>query len=126
MRSEWTAAKNKAKSHNNNTAVKFAKDLKLGEKLDKMEADEKLYKKAAEKELNKAWAQAADTYFKSALAAQQAALGYQQALDRMATTVNQVARQDLDTHLTMHIMAETTKILKDRDRLAAKIRDKLR
>ena len=127
MRSDWTAAKNRAKSHNNNVAVKFPKDLKLGDKLDKMEANEKLYKKAAEKELNKAWAQAADTYFKSVLAAQVAALGYQQALDgAMKTTTNAVARQDLDTHLTMHIMAETTKLLKDRDRLAAKIKEKLK
>jgi hypothetical protein len=77
--------------------------------------------------LNKAWAQAADTYFKSVLAAQVAALGYQQALDgAMKTTTNAVARQDLDTHLTMHVMAETTKILKDRDRLAAKIKEKLK
>ena len=127
MRSDWTAAKNRAKSHNNNVAVKFPKDLKLGDMLDKMEANEKLYKKAAEKELDKAWAQAADTYFKSVLAAQQAALAYQQALDGvMKTTTNSVARQDLDTHLTMHIMAETTKILKDRDRLAAKIKEKLK
>ena len=76
MRSEWTAAKALAKSHNNNTAVKFAKDLKLGDKLDKMEANAKLYAKSNKGELGKAWAQAADTYFKSALAAQQAALGY--------------------------------------------------
>ena len=123
MRSEWTAAKNRAKSHNNNTAVKFPKDVKLGDLLDKMEAAEKVYKKAQEGELGKAWDKAADTYFAAALAAEKAALAYQQALQTpaMTTTVNSVARRDLDTQLTMHIMAETTKIIKDRDRLAAKI-----
>jgi hypothetical protein len=120
MRSDWTAAKNRAKSHNNNKEIKFPKDLKLGEKLDKMEANAKLYAKSNKGELGKAWAQAADTYFKSALAAQQAALGYTQALDRMTTT-NDVARRDLDSHLTMHIMAKTTVILKDRDRLKARV-----
>jgi hypothetical protein len=123
MRSDWTAAKARAKSHNNNTAVKFPKDLKLGDLLDKMEANAKLYSKAQEGELGKAWAKAAETYFASALAAEKAALGYQQTLQTtaMKTTVNDVARRDLDSHLTMHIMSKTTEAIKDRDRLAAKI-----
>jgi hypothetical protein len=44
----------------------------------------------------------------------------------METTVNDVARRELDTYLTMHIMAKTTTILKDRDRLAARIKEKLK
>ena len=126
MRSDWIAAKARAKSHNNNTAVKFPKDLKLGDKLDKMEANAKLYAKSNKGELGKAWAQAADTYFKSVLVAQQTALAYQQALKGMETTVNDVARRDLDSHLTMHVMGQTTTILKDRDRLAARIKEKLK
>ena len=121
MRSEWTAAKARAKARNNNTAVKFPKDLKLGDKLDKMEANAKLYEKSNEGELGKAWAKAAGTYFKSVLDAEKAALGYQQALKGMEKTVNDVARRELDTHLTMHIMGKTTAAMKDRDRLAARI-----
>jgi hypothetical protein len=123
MRSDWTAAKARAKSHNNNTPVRFPKDLKLGDLLDKLEANKKLYAKAGEKELDKAWAKAADAYFASALAAEKAALGYQQALDTpaMTSSVNSVARRDLDSHLVMHIMSKTTEIIKDRDRLAPKI-----
>jgi hypothetical protein len=56
MRSDWTAAKARAKARNNNTSVKFPKDLKLGDKLDKMEANAKLYAKSNEGELGKAWA----------------------------------------------------------------------
>ena len=120
LRSDWTAAKARAKSHNNNTEVKFAKDLKLSEKLDKMEAAGKAYAKSNSGELGKAWAQAADNYFKLTLAAQQAALGYQQALERMPT-INDLAKRDLDSHLTMQIMGRTTVILKDRDRLKARV-----
>ena len=119
MRSDWVAAKAAAKRVNNNTAVKFPKDLKLGDLLDKMETAEKAYKKAGEKELNKAWAKAADAYFASVLAAEKAALGYHQALPHMQ--INDVARSELDTHLTYHIMNKTTAAIRDRDRLAAKI-----
>ena len=123
MRSDWVAAKAKAKTHNSNKAVKFPKDLKLGDLLDKMEAKAKAYEKAQEGELDKAWAQAADAYFKAVLVAQNAALGYQQALNTpaMKSTVNLAARTDLDTHLSMIIMRKTSEILKDRDRLAAKV-----
>lgn len=120
MRADWVAAKARAKTHNNGQPVTFPKDLKLGSLLDKMEANEKLYKKAGEKELNRAWARAAETYFASVVAAQNAAAGYEEALKKL-TTVNDVAKRDLDSHLTMRILAHTTTRLLDRDRLAAKI-----
>ena len=63
MRSDWVAAKARAKRFNNNVDVKFPRDLELGQALDKVEAAKKVFEKAGEKEHNAAWAKAGDAYY---------------------------------------------------------------
>ena len=66
MRTKWQEAKAQAKRVNGGKEIKFPKDLKLGDALDKVEKLYKAYDKANDGEHDAAWAKAADAYFASA------------------------------------------------------------
>jgi hypothetical protein len=123
LRSDWTAAKSRAKSLNNNKPIKFAKDLGLGKALETFEAAEKAYEKK-KSELGPEWAKRADDWVAAAKKVSQVAVTYQQQLDN-ETLGNHQARRVLDTFLTMKVMAASTRASKDGERLS-KLRDKHR
>jgi hypothetical protein len=116
MRSEWQAAKTKAKGHNNNTEVKFSTKEDLGKLMDSFELAEKAYEKAKGKDMNKAWATTTEAWVAAAKAVQKAAVTYQQDLGKL-TTVNHVTKQELDTYLVMHVLATTTKVAAEGKRM---------
>lgn len=117
MRSEWQAAKANAKTFNNNVDVKFTTKEDLGKLMDAYETAEKAYDKAKGKEMNKAWAAAVETWVKAGTAVQKAAVTYQQDIHKL-TTVNQVARDKLDTFLVMHVLGDVNKTVAEGKRLA--------
>jgi hypothetical protein len=101
-RTEWQETKKKAKTLNDGKAIKFPKDMKLGDALDKVESTQKAYSKAGDKEHNAAWAKAGDAYFKAAKDANLAAVTYQQALPNMEITA--AARKALNAELSMNLL----------------------
>lgn len=119
MHSNWKAAKAKAKTLNKNAAFKFPTDMKLGAALDKMEAAEKVYKAAAAKELDAAWAKAADAYFQASKVVGTAAKTYMLALPKMKITPE--ARALLDSQLTMGILGKATKTMDESRRLESRL-----
>lgn len=104
--SVWTAAKSRAKKLNGNKSFKFPTDMKLGEKLDKVDSTEKAWGKANTKERDEAWAAAGDAYFKAVAAANLAASTYHQALPNMGLTSE--ARKELDAELSVNLMRNLT------------------
>ena len=114
-RSEWQATKAKAKKLNDNKSIKFPKDMKLGDALDKVESTRKAYSKAGEKEHNAAWAKAGDAYFKAAHDANTAAVTYQQALAGMQITA--AARKALNAELSMNLLRNLAVVIKEGKRM---------
>ena len=114
-RSEWQATKANAKELNGNKAIKFPKDMKLGDALDKVESTQKAYSKAGEKEHNAAWAKAGDAYFKAAHDANTAGVTYQQALAGMQLT--EAARKALNAELSMNLLRNLGVVIKEGKRM---------
>jgi hypothetical protein len=115
MRSEWQAAKAKAKTFNNGAEVKMAEKADLGKLLDAYEAAQKAYEKAQSGEMNATWAKAAEALLKAAEDANTAAVTYQQGLPKVVA--NDQAKHYLDTYLVMHVMAPIGKTRGDSKRL---------
>jgi hypothetical protein len=111
LRTQWQTAKADAKKVNNRVEVKFPKNLRLGDALDKVEAAEKAYNKAGLGERNAAWAKTADAYFASAAAAKKIIQAYVAALPGMA--INSQAKMELDSALSMKLLHQLNDIIKD-------------
>lgn len=118
MRSEWTAAKAKAKKLNNNVEVKFKKDLGLGKALDKLEAAEKAHNKKTD--IGPEWAKATDAWVAAGKAANTIAITYQQQLPSLV--INDVAKNELDRHIVFRILSKTTAVSKEGARLEAMLK----
>ena len=113
--SDWKDTKSKAKKANDNKSFKFPKDMKLGDKLDKLESAEKKFSKAGEKEHDKDWAKAGEAYFKAASEAQKAALVYHQALPGMHLT--EAAHDVLDAELAVNLLRNLNKVIAEGKRM---------
>jgi hypothetical protein len=97
MRSDWQAAKAKAKTLNKNVEVKFPTSADLGPLLDKYEAAKKDFDKVRSGERDKAWAKSAEAYLAAVSAAGAAAKTYIAALPHLTAT--EEAREHLHNRL---------------------------
>jgi hypothetical protein len=119
MRTDWVAAKAKAKRMNNGQDVKFAKDLKLGAALDKVDATEKAYVKL-KGNFGPEWAKALDAWLAAGAAAHTIATTYFKQLDGLK--VNSEAKHVLDSHISMAIFSKTNHIKDEGERLESKLK----